>query len=153
MKNVQHRKEHAHDSQIMVGNLQRCGHILRISGNEPSENRPAENKHHRRDHGGGYDCNHERCTHSFADPVHFFRAEVLSRIGNHGVAVGDGRHLQNAVQLIGGGKSCDKQHPKSVDHKLHNHASYGNDRVLKCHGKPQLHQMQAESSLHPEILF
>ena len=50
---------------------------------------------------GGDDGDSRPHPHASPDPAYLTRAQVLSGIGGHGIAVGGGGHLQDSVQLVG----------------------------------------------------
>ncbi len=152
MQDIQHRQEYRHDGQIAIGNVQRLHALSRVRRQEPGQDPSPEAQH------GSHDAH--RCNqgdsrphpHPSPDPAYLTRAQILSGIGGHGIAVGGGGHLQNPVQLVGGGDTGDERDPEAVDDGLHDHPAHGDHRVLECHGQSEGHEPAAEGSLQLPVL-
>ncbi len=134
MEQIQHRQENTHNGQIKISNLHSHGGFLRCTGDKTAQDQFSEQEHGGGDSDGGGQGDQKRGAHPLADTLIFSCAQVLAYIGNHGVAVRGGGDFQNAVQLIAGGISGDKDDAKAVDDKLKDHAAHGNDAVLERHG-------------------
>ena len=152
MQHIQDGQAQAHNGQVPVGDVHRGRRFRRVPGDEQPQHQPAKHQHSGGDHHRGDQGDH--CGPSLAplDALHLPGAQVLAHIGGHRKTVGSGGDFQQAVQLVGGGKSRQKQHPKPVDHRLHHHAPHGNDGVLQRRGGAQLQKQHRLAGGQAQVL-
>ena len=151
MENVKDGQAYAHDCEIEIGNLQSLLKFLRRARDKAAEDCfPCKEHDNGNDHRGDQG-DQKRGFHTLADAVCSACPQVLAHIGDHGIAVGGGRYLQHSVELVGGGKSGNKEDAEAVDYKLYDHSSDGNNGILEGHGKAQHKQTHRQSFLKPEI--
>ena len=116
VEDIQHRKAGAHDGEIAVGSLRSLGHLCLSAGDKERNHAPSRKDHHcTNDHRGGNRHSHSTA-HTAVDAVELFCTKILTHIGDHGVAVGSGGDLKNAVELVGGGEARNEGHTVTVDH-------------------------------------
>ena len=152
MQYVQYRQTDAHDRQIVICDLHRRLHRRRGTRYEQSQQESAKAQHARRDHNRCDQCDHHSRPHTVMNAPDLSGAHILPHVCHHGITVGCRRDLQQTVQLVGRRKPSDKNHAKSVYHSLYDHAAHRYDRILKRHGKTQIHQFSRQSAAQPEIL-
>ena len=87
---------------------------------------------------GGDEGDEGGLAHAGTDAVEAPRPQVLAGVGSNGVAEGHRRGLQQAVELVGGGKARDVEIAQAVEHLLHRHAAHGDHGILEGHGRGQL---------------
>ena len=151
MEDIEHRQAYAHDSQVEVGHGHGLLHLLRRARDEAAQEGPSEQQHGGGDDHGGAQGDGQRGPHPLADAAVPPGPQVLADIGDHGVAVGGGGDLQDAVEFVGGGEAGDKQHAEAVDHELDNHAADGDNAVLERHGRAQGQQLGGLPGLEAEV--
>ena len=103
MEQIQHRKAKGHDAEVSVAGLHGQLHLLGVAGEEEAQDVPAEGQHSSGDDEADGQGRGQRGGHALADPGQISRAQILARVGEHGVAEGDRRQLQEAEELVGSG--------------------------------------------------
>ena len=101
----------------------------------------ARQEHHPCKAQGGDEGDEGGLAHAGTDAVEAPRPQVLAGVGGNGVAEGHRRGLQQAVELVGGGKARDVEIAQAVEHLLHRHAAHGDHGILEGHGRGQFQQL------------
>ena len=151
MQKIQDRETDTHDGQIVIGNLH--GHLifLRRTGNKETQYILTAKKH---DH-SNYNCrngsDHNCRPHPLPDPSDLTGPQILSNIGDHGIAIGSRRDLQQAVELVCRRKPGNKYNPKAIDNRLYDHTSHRNDPILKRHRRTKKKKLPCHTLMQPKI--
>ena len=142
MQIIEDGERRSHREQVSRRDL----HDLGIGGllDEQREDAFPEQVHGARHCDGGDGRDGERAVHAAPDARVIPRAQVLPRVGRDRVAVGHRRHLERAVELVGGGESRHIVKAQLIDDALHRHAAQRNEPVLKRHGEGEVKQ-------HPHV--
>ena len=153
MQQIQHRQQAAHNEQIGISDVQHLRNFTGFTGNEQQQHRFSKRNHGRGNYHRSGNRHFQSGAHSLANAAVFFRSQILPCIGGHGKAKGGCGQLQQAVQLVGGGKTGYKQESEPVDDELYHQSAHRNDRILKRHGQAQLKQPAAETAIRMPVGF
>ncbi len=151
MQVVKGRQGGAHDKQVVVGDVKRFLYGRRVAGDEEAQDRPSAGDHGDEDREGSCRRDQKRGAVAVADALHPAGAQVLAGVGGHGVAVGDGGHFQQPVELVGGGVGSQEEDAEAVDQVLDDHTADRDDDILKCHRQAQTGQPRAGAAAQPQI--
>ena len=136
IQEIEDKQRRGHVMQVFYRHLHHAG--VGGGGNEQGKAGPARQEHHSRKAQGGDEGDEGGLAHAGTDAVEAPRPQVLAGVGSNGVAEGHRRGLQQAVELVGGGKARDVEIAQAVEHLLHRHAAHGDHGILEGHGRGQL---------------
>ncbi len=151
MQQIQDGQEDTHNRQIVVGNLRCLQYFLGAAGDKRAHQHTACQQHGDGDDYGGGQSNAQSMPYSLADALPEPGAQVLSHIGDHGIAVGGGGDFQYPIEFVGGGITGDENDSEAVDDGLYHQSAHGDDGVLRRHGGAQGKKLPGQPSVRPQM--